>query len=106
MNRRFAHCFDANIAALKAMLPPRVSCDSIHPSLGATWIPGKIYASFIKKLLKLKETPEVVYSSELGAWRVKPPYGIGSSIENTYTYGTKDISAVKIIEKTLNAQTV
>ena len=106
MNERFKHCFDANVKALRAMLPAKVTSDYIHPALGATWLPARFYAAFIKQLLKFRTAPEVSFSSELAEWKVKAPDGVSGSIENRFTYGTFYITAVKIIEKTMNAQTV
>lgn len=106
INRRFLNCFSDNIAALKRILPEKIDMDNIHVSLGASWIPSGVYACFIKELLKLKEKPEVFYIDELCEWKIEELTECKKSVLNNLVYGTVEMSAIKIIEKTMNAQVV
>lgn len=106
VNEKFTGCFDDNIRALKNILPSRVGFDSIHASLGATWIPDEIYSQFIKNLLNLIDAPEIIYSKDISKWKIASNTDANNSVANKFTYGTDRVSAVKIIEKTMNAKTV
>ena len=105
LNKRF-HRFDRNIAALKAALPPRISLEKVGITLGSPWIPASLYRTFVREILALPTGPDVFFSSALGQWKVSTPPGAAVSIHNRYTYGTPRLSALKIMEMTLNARTV
>lgn len=106
MNRRFPGRFKRNIELLKGIMPAKLTLDDIHVGLGAVWVPETVYELFIKELLGFTETPRVDYISEVGAWKIEPPAEAKTSVLNNYSYGTLRMSAVKIIEKTMNAATV
>ncbi|MBQ7090195.1 MAG: DEAD/DEAH box helicase family protein [Clostridia bacterium] len=106
MNKRFPGCFEENIAALKKMLPDSLNLAEIHVSLGATWAPAELYSEFAKELLNLHHAPTVLYNKEVRTWRVIPPDEARTSVANTIIYGTSYITALKIIEQTMNAKTV
>lgn len=106
---RFPGCFECNVTALESILPSSLVLDEIHVSLGATWVPKKVYEEFIKYLLHLNFLPEVHYNRQLALWKIEIKYNYHNtknSVINNYTYGTTDISALKIIEQTMNAKTV
>lgn len=104
----FPGCFTRNKAALMKVMPGKIDASEIHFALGPTWIPSEIYEEFIVYLLKFQMADvSVTYNSELEAWRVElPPAYTKRSVLNNYTYGTSRMSAVKIIENTLNSKTV
>lgn len=106
MNRKFSGHFQDNIKALKSVLPDALELEDIHISLGAPWVPVEVYIDFIADLLRFKESPEVYLNKELSVWKVDAPKSEVNSVLNTSTYGTYRISAVKIIEQTMNARTV
>lgn len=106
MDRRFPGCFSANIAALKAMLPAGQPFEDIYISLGASWIPAEEYACFVRDLLQLKTRPRIFFNKELAVWKIETPAEAKYSLLNTHTYGTADISAIRILEQTMNARTV
>lgn len=105
-NKKFPGCFEANISALSELLPDALSIEDIHVSLGASWLPAKIYSQFIKELLSLQSHVSVYYNKELSIWKVDTPDEAKTSVLNTLTYGTSYMSAIKIIEQTMNAKTV
>ena len=105
-NKRFPGCFEVNVHALAELLPDTLVIEDIHVSLGASWIPAKIYSQFVKELLSLLSYVSVYYNKELSLWKVDTPEEAKNSVLNTLTYGTSYISAIKIIEQTMNAKTV
>lgn len=106
MNKKFPHAFDVNLMKLRELLPAKLTADLIHPSLGAVWLPARFYASFIKSLLGCSVVPDVTYTKELAEWKITLLQNDKTSVGNLYKYGTNDLSAVKIIELTMNARTV
>ncbi len=106
MNKKFPGCFEANITALKKMLPSSLQVEEIHISLGAPWVPVDIYAKFIKSLLHIRSNPSVIFNKELRTWKIVAPEEVKRSVTNNITYGTAYLTALKIIEQTMNAKTV
>ena len=106
MNEKFPGCFESNIIALQKMLPSSLCLDEIHVSPGAPWVPADIYAQFAKQLLNLKSMPSVFFNKEVRTWQIVVPEEARTSVANTMTYGTSYISALKILEQTMNAKTV
>ncbi len=117
VNRKFGGKFDSNIEALEGILPESVGLDDIHLSLGATWIPPEEIAEFIMDLLNFREEPQVYFYKDLGQWKIIEPDEGKKSVLNTITYGVykqedyvewrkQYLTAVDIIEQTLNAKTV
>lgn len=106
MNEKFPGCFDSNIDVLKKILPSSLCLDEIHISPGAPWVPADIYGEFLKYLLNLKTAPKVILNKQLHTWQIIPPDDAGNSVYNNITYGTIDISAIRIFEQTMNAKTV
>lgn len=106
MEERFPKCFENNIEALKRLLPKKVPFNSIHASLGASWIPLDIYEDFLQHLFNLKGLVKVYYVSELSKYKVLPNCYIVNSIANKVTYGTDRMSAIEIIQKTMNASSI
>ncbi len=117
MNRRFTGRFESNIEALEAILPNSVELDEIHISLGATWIPPYEIEQFIKDFLNFRNAPTVEFYKDLGVWKIIEPEESKKSVLNTITFGVRKedgytewkkqyLTAVDIIEQTLNAKTV
>ena len=106
MNRKYHGRFDDNVRVLKEIMPERVKFEDIGVSIGSPWIPEMYYSLFAKEILGMHSLPEISYSKALGQWKVKTPSGARDAIHNIYTYGTKRMSALKILEHTLNASTV
>ena len=106
MEKRFPGRFEANVKALANLMPTRLSLEEIHVSLGASWVPSWIYASFVRDLLRLSVPPTVYFNRELSTWKVESTAALRSSVTNNYTYGTLDLPAIRIIEQTMNARTV
>ena len=118
-NKRFPGRFASNIEALKRILPPKIEIDDIHLNLGASWIPVEEISMFIMKLLNLKTLPEVILIEDLKIYKIVKNPETENSVANLITYGVRDdkfegvygitrqyLTALDIIEQTLNAKTV
>lgn len=105
-NKKYGGRFDANIRALKERLPEKVKIDEIGISIGSPWIPASYYAAFAKDVLGLSGRPTVSHSAELHQWKVKASARLRRAVGNTYTFGTKRIDGLDILEDTLNARTI
>ncbi len=119
-NELFPHRFDSNIEALKKILPPTLTIDDIHISLGAVWVPAEEYVDFITEFLHFSQRPELSFSRDLGRWDLRCDEESKKSVFNTITYGVRGtvgdgtpsgymkqyLTALDIIVQTLNAKTV
>lgn len=102
--------FEANIKALKEVMPKDLAANEIGIKLGATWIPVDVIESFMYELL---ETPnhtqwemKVKYSKYNSEWYITSKNYDYSNVKANKTYGTNRINAYEIIEKTLNLKDV
>ena len=106
LNRKYNGRFETNITALKAAMPEKVDFEVIGFSIGSPWIPEKYYSLFAKEVLGLAYIPEIHYSKALGRWKILMPSKAKNTIQNNYIYGTMRITALQIMETTLNGGTV
>ena len=109
---KFPGVFRENIAALRKICPGTVDIEDIYISLGASWIPEVEYETFVRDFLHFSDAVIVHQNAELLQWKITVPSEAGSSILNNYTYGVRGgegkqyLTAVNIIEQTLNARTI
>lgn len=104
--------FDANVEALKKVLPPGVSARNIYITLGSPWVPAKIIEDFICYLLKesrdIWTKYEVVHDEMTGSWdfkwNYKFTYFIPYSVKEKF--GTSRRSVFDIMLRTLNQQSI
>lgn len=106
LNSKYNGRFEANITALKAAMPAKVDFEMIGFGLGSPWIPEKYYSLFAKEVLGLFCLPEIHYSTALGRWKIVISPKARNAVQNIYTYGTKRLTALQIMETTLNGGTV
>ena len=110
MNERYRGRFEENVRVLKELLPTSQGIEDIHVSLGAPWIPASIHTMFIKRLLRLKGEVKAIFNRELLTWKISIAESaqneVRNSVLNTLNYGTADMSAIKIIERTMNDKAV
>lgn len=106
LNKKYRGRFESNVLALREVMPAKVKFEEIGISIGSPWVPAAYYSDFAKEVLGLLTEPEITYSAHLGQWKVSVPANARTAVHNIYTYGTKRISALKILEHTLNASTV
>jgi len=102
-NKQYGNTFKSNVEALKAVLPEKIEDKDIYVTLGTPWLPTSVIDEFIKYLLHYYE--RVTHDDITGSWHLEYRYG-AEYILNNRTYGTRCISAVNIIEKTLNLQPI
>ncbi len=118
-NKKFPGLFSVNIERLKAVMPEEVQIDDIHITLGASWIPVQEVALFITRFLNLKEIPEVHFYEDLLTYKIIATKESKESVLNTITYGVRGevaeygsnyvkqyLTALEIIEQTMNAKTI
>lgn len=93
--------FDPNVAALQPLLPLPIAGKDIYFTLGSPWIPDTMVNDFVVQLLHLtfRLKDGVKHDAKLNNWTVR--YGLSAS-----KYNTPRMSAVEIIERTLNNEPV
>lgn len=110
-NERYKGYFSANVRALERVIPSGLSINDIYVTLGSPWLPTTVIDDFIVYLLG-----DVSNRFPEGALRCYHDEGSGTweiPVKNRYTgtryngrcfdtYGTRDLNALVIIEKTLN----
>lgn len=106
LNQRLGNCFESNLRVLRTFVPEEVSLEDIHISLGSPWVPAEIYSDFLTELFGYKARVKVVFNKHKGVWQVTPFESGFSTINNCYTYGTTEMSGIKIAENTMNSKTV
>lgn len=106
LNCKYKGRFETNVDALKAAMPAKVDFDMIGFGLGSPWIPEKYCSLFAKEVLGLFCLPEIHYSTALGRWKIVISPKARNAVQNIYTYGTKRLTALQIMETTLNGGTV
>ncbi len=101
--------YEANILALREVMPRPAGPKDIFVQLGAPWVPREIVEEFIMR--RLFDNPyegriRPQYLQTLGYWRLdlSEARGIRHSQENRQMWGTTRIEGVDLIEKCLNQQ--
>jgi len=119
-NKKYADYFFDNLAAIKAVLPPACSHEDIYITLGSPWVPPGIIDLFMEHLfgecyievrgVKKKQSEyystKVKYEEITGTWYIPEKNRYGGSVKVKRTYGTSKISALYILEKSLNMQII
>lgn len=102
--------YSINVDALEKVRPKDLTAGEISVRLGATWIPEDVVEQFTHELLQTpfyyKSRIRVRYSPVTGEWNVSEKSLDRSNIRVFNTYGTKRVSAYKIVEDTLNLRDV
>ena len=106
LNSKYNGRFESNVDALKAAMPAKVDFEVIGFALGSPWIPEKYYELFAKDVLGLFCLPEIHYSTALGRWKILISSNARNAVQNIYIYGTRRLTALQIMETTLNGGTV
>lgn len=105
LNHKYNDRFAANVAALKAIMPPKSDFDAIGFSIGSPWIPNEYYEAFAKDILGLARAPKISHSAALGRYHVKIASKYQDTVPNLFTYGTLHFSGLLLIEYALNGIT-
>jgi N12 class adenine-specific DNA methylase len=97
--------FQGNVAALEAVQPRDLGPGEIEVRLGAPWVPTETIAHFANHLLELAPADNLIsvgHSPKLAAWAVTASSKTANNALNTSTYGTPKLTALELIEATLN----
>ncbi len=113
-NKKFCGIFDANVEKLREILPERVDIDDIHITPGASWIPTEEISDFLMDFLNLKKAPEVHFYPDLLTYKIVATPECALSVLNNITYAVREdggngktyLTAISIMEHTLNAKTI
>lgn len=113
-NAKYKGYFRENVKALKSVLPPKISADSIHITLGSPWVPTDVIDDFILYLLGAplsfhgikKKKRGTEHNVETSLWKIPYKAEYKGQIKSVSTYGTERIEALSILEKTLNMRPV
>ncbi len=117
-NKEYKGFFNDNILAIKKVLPPLVASKDIYVTLGSPWVPTDVIDDFIVYLLGhqtrynchdqkyLRFLLSVTYDEMTGMWVIPYKDRYYNNAKAWATYGTKELPALEIIERTLNMKTV
>ncbi len=107
-NEKYNGIFNDNIALIRQTKPGLYSERNPYVTLGSPWLPPEVIDEFILYLLGNcpKHDLHVRYDAVSGIWTIPYAASYRHNIKNTSTYGTKAMNALKILEKTLNAQSI
>lgn len=100
------HRASKNLDALEKVKPKDLTADEIKINLGATWIPTEDIEQFIRDVLEYRGTNRLVqYADSTGEWKVEnkgEDLHRSNKVKMYSTFGTKDASALAILEAALN----
>ena len=107
-NCKYHGYFQRNVEALQLLLPKTMATEDIYVTIGSPWVPADIIDDFIRYLFKI---PGHCYCQTLhdpgsGTWEItnKPTYK--ERVYSTSVYGTKRLTMLQILERTLNMKAV
>lgn len=101
----------ANIAALEAVLPPRILPNQIKATIGSPWIPTWVYRDFIIALIGIKTNSgrvplTVEYIKEANHYIIHGKKQFREFTRAKFKYGTDRLNAFEIIERMLNSRDI
>jgi len=106
-NEQYRGYFADNVKAIEAVLPPTLSSDDIYITLGSPWVPEEIIDDFIRHILRLKDTHRyTTHDTYTGSWEISCKSYYSDRVAAKSTYGTPRLTALYILERTLNMKTV
>ncbi len=103
--------FKDNVLAIEKILPPAVATDEIFITLGTPWIPADVIDDFIDDIFGRtycsgSDYAKVKHDELTGTWDVPEKARYYNNARVYSTYGTRRLSAMHILEKTLNMRNV
>ena len=106
-NDKYQGYFSENVAAIEKVLPPTVSSEDIYITLGSPWVPEEIIDEFIRHILNLPNTPRyTTHDPYTGSWEIFNKSAYNDQVAAKSTYGTPRMTALYILERTLNMKTI
>ena len=115
LNVRFKGYFDQNIKALSKICPPVLTSDNVYITIGSPWVPADIYDDFMLHLfgdwtkkwaIQNAKVYATVHDELTGIWEIPFKNRYFWSVANDVTFGTKRITGIDILEKTLNCKNI
>ena len=117
-NNKYKGYFQRNVDALKLVKPKMVPIEDIYVTLGSPWLPTDIIDQFIDETFgcsyygasfgpNVRNELKTIHDELTGSWEIpnKQRYSYYNIAVNK-VYGTKELNALHIIEKTLNMRTI
>ncbi|MBQ7921085.1 MAG: hypothetical protein IJ325_00705 [Clostridia bacterium] len=102
--------FSVNVEALTAAQPQKLEAHEIEVRLGATWIDKEYIQQFMYELLnppyRSRDMIKINYSPQTAEWNISGKSVDSGNINSYHVYGTKEASAYRILEDTLNLRDV
>lgn len=123
-SKEYPDRFDANVAALERVMPMPISKDDIYITLGSPWVPTDVIDDFIMHAFAgcdrcekdsngeyhrssgVPEWARVRHDEITGSWHIPHRARFGKHVSVTQVYGTSRIDGMRILEKTLNLQSL
>lgn len=107
-DKKYKGYFADNVKAIEQVMPPTLSGDEIYITLGSPWVPVDIIDQFIAHILKRPWECRTWTSHDTytGTWEIACKSTYKDDVAARSTYGTERLSALYILERTLNMKTV
>lgn len=106
-NTKYQGYFADNVAAIEKVLPPALSAEDIYITLGSPWVPEEVIDAFIRYILKTDDSYcYTTHDPYTGSWEIANKSLYSNRIAAKSTYGTERMTALYILERTLNMKTV
>ena len=106
-NEKYNGYFADNVAAIERVLPPTLSAEEIYVTLGSPWVPADIIDDFIRYILKVTHCySTTIHDPYTGSWEITNKSFYAGRVACRSTYGTEKLTALYILERTLNMKTV
>ena len=97
---KYGSVFERNVKAIDALYRDKIPSEDIYATLGSIWIPASIYNDWFYKTFgpRYKRKDGIYYDDVIKCWKVTYTIATG--------YDVPGMSAVEIIERTLNNRPV
>ena len=110
-NRIFRGHFTENLRAIEKVIPETVATKDIYVTIGSPWVPADVIDDFIEYLLgpsSYSKLPagKVKHDEITGTWDIPFKSRYYNKSASYSTYGTRQMEALYILEKTLNMKNV
>jgi len=107
-NKKYQGYFADNVKAIEKVLPPSISTEDIYITLGSPWVPTDIIDDFIRHILNLKgdNYAWTAHDTYTGTWEIANKSFYKDRVAAKSTYGTEKMTALYILERTLNMKPV
>lgn len=95
-----------NVSALEKVQPADVPYFKIETQLGATWVPGAVYADYVAHMLGLADTKGIAVTFRSGSWKVDFPSDYNQRTEASTGYGTREVKFKRLVNAAICNQTI